>query len=143
MIAIIGIALVIGAIVAGYLMEHGQLLILVQPAELIIILGASIGTILIANPKATIVKVLQGIVGVFSSDVRDKKYYLENLKMLYELFTAARKNGLPKLEGDMDHPEKSPVFSKYPKFLKDHHAVHFLCDTLRMFISGGVEVFDL
>jgi chemotaxis protein MotA len=143
MIAIIGIALVIGAIVAGYLMEHGQLLILVQPAELLIILGASIGTILIANPKATIVKVLQGIIGVFSSDPRDKKFYLENLKMLYELFTAARKNGLPKLEADMDHPDKSPVFSKYPKFLKDHHELHFLCDTLRMFISGGVEPFDL
>lgn len=143
MFAIIGIVLVIAAIAGGYLMEHGQLLVLVQPAELIIILGASIGTILIANPTATIKKLLGGIGGVFGSDTRDKTFYLENLKMLYDLFTYARKNGLPKLEADMDAPDKSTVFSKYPKFLKDHHAVHFLCDTLRMFISGGIEPFEL
>jgi chemotaxis protein MotA len=143
MIAIIGVVLVIGAIACGYLMEHGQLLVLLQPAELIIIMGASIGTILIANPYATIKKLLAGIGGVFGRDSRDKAFYLENLKMLYDLFTFARKNGLPKLEADMDAPEKSSVLSKYPKFLKDHHAVHFLCDTLRMFISGGIEPFDL
>ncbi len=143
MFAIIGILVVIGAIVGGYLMEHGQILVLVQPAELLIILGASIGTLLIANPQATIIKLLVGIKGVFVGDGRDKKFYLENLKMLYDLFTSARKNGLPKLEADMDSPAKSPVFSKYPKFLKDHHALHFVCDTLRMFISGGIEPYDL
>jgi chemotaxis protein MotA len=143
MFAILGIALVIAAILGGYLMEHGQLLVLVQPAELIIILGASIGTILVANPAATIKKLIAGLGGVFGSDSRDKNFYLENLKMLYELFTSARKNGLPKLEADMDAPEKSAVFSKYPKFLKDHHALHFLCDTLRLFISGGIEPFEL
>jgi chemotaxis protein MotA len=143
MFAIIGIALVVAAILGGYLMEHGQLLVLVQPAELIIILGASIGTILVANPVATIKKLIAGLGGVFGSDSRDKAFYLENLKMLYELFTSARKNGLPKLEADMDAPEKSAVFSKYPKFLKDHHALHFLCDTLRLFISGGIEPFEL
>ncbi len=143
MFAILGIALVIAAILGGYLMEHGQILVLVQPAELIIILGASIGTILVANPAATIKKLISGIGGVFGSDSRDKAFYLDNLKMLYDLFTSARKNGLPKLEADMDAPEKSAVFSKYPKFLKDHHALHFLCDTLRLFISGGIEPFEL
>src|SRR5579863_5929655 len=98
MFAIIGIVVVIGAIVGGYLMEHGQILVLVQPAELLIILGASIGTVLIANPKATILKLVKGMKGVFVPDSRDKKFYLENLKMLYDLFTVARKNGLPKLE---------------------------------------------
>jgi chemotaxis protein MotA len=143
MIAIIGIVLVIAAIVSGYLMEHGQLLVLVQPAELIIILGASIGTILVANPAATIKKLLAGIAGAFGGDSRTKEFYLASLKMLYELFTYARKSGLPKLEADMDAPEKSPVLSKYPQFLKDKHAVHFLCDSLRMFISGSVEPFEL
>ena len=138
MFAIIGIVLVIGAILGGYLMEHGQVLVLVQPAELIIILGASIGTILIANPVATIKKLVGGVAGIFGTDSRNKDFYLESLKMLYDLFNHARKNGLPKLEADMDNPEKSAVFSKYPKFLKDHHAVHFLCDTLIMFITCGV-----
>lgn len=143
MFAIIGIVVVFGAIVGGYLMEHGQILVLVQPAELIIILGSSVGTLLIANPKATILKIISGFKGVFAPHERDKKFYLENLKMLYDLFTLARKNGLPKLEADMDNPQKSPVFSKYPAFLKNTHALQFVCDTLRMFISGGIDPMDL
>ncbi|MEO8592008.1 MAG: flagellar motor stator protein MotA [Candidatus Solibacter sp.] len=143
MLALIGIALVIGAILGGYLMEHGPLLVLVQPAELLIILGAAIGTMLIANPLPVVLRLLKDILGVFKGDARNKAFYLENLKMLNELFGYARKNGLPKLEGDVDEPAKSSIFTKYPKFLKDHHAVHFICDTLRMFISGGVDSFEL
>lgn len=143
MIAIIGIALVIGAIMAGYLMEHGQLLVLLQPAEFLIIFGAAVGTILIANPLPVVLRLLKDILAVFKGDARNKGFYLENLKMLNELFGYARKNGLPKLETDVDDPAKSPIFSKYPKFLNNHHAVHFICDTLRMFISGGVDPFEL
>lgn len=143
MFAIIGMVVVIGAILGGYVMEHGPLLVLVQPAELLIIIGAGVGTIFIANPKATIFKLASGLKDVFTSDERDKKFYLENLKMLYDLFTVARKSGLPKLEGDMDNPQKSEVFSKYPAFLRNHHALYFVCDTLRMFISGGIEPHDL
>ncbi|HTA67203.1 MAG TPA: flagellar motor stator protein MotA [Bryobacteraceae bacterium] len=143
MFAIIGILVVIGSIVGGYLMEHGQILVLLQPAEILIIMGAAAGTILIANPLSTVMKLLTGIKDVFFPHSRDKKFYLENLKMLYDLFTVARKNGLPKLEADMDDPEKSAVFSKYPAFLKNKHALYFVCDTLRMFIGGGIETYDL
>lgn len=143
MFAIIGILVVIGAILGGYLMEKGQIGVLLQPAEIIIIMGAALGTILIANPLSTVMKLLKGIKDVFFPHALDKKFYLENLKMLYDLFTLARKNGLPKLEADMDAPEKSPVFSKYPAFLKNKHALHFVCDTLRMFIGGGIEPHDL
>jgi chemotaxis protein MotA len=143
MFAIIGVAVVILAILGGYLMEHGSLLVLLQPAELLIILGASIGTILIANPLPVVMRLLRDIVAVFKGDGRDKAFYLENLKMLNELFGYARKNGLAKLESDVDEPAKSSVFVKYPKFLKNHHAIQFICDTLRMFISGGVDPLEL
>lgn len=143
MFAIIGILVVIGSIVGGYMMEKGQIGVLLQPAEIIIIMGAALGTILIANPLSTVMKLLTGIKDVFFPHALDKKFYLENLKMLYDLFTLARKNGLPKLEADMDAPDKSPVFSKYPAFLKNKHALHFVCDTLRMFIGGGIEPHDL
>src|SRR5947208_15248549 len=86
---------------------------------------------------------MKGIVKVFSSDRYTKAFYLENLKMLSEVFTYARKSGMAKLETDVEEPAKSPVFSKYKNFLKDHHAVFFICDTLRMSISGGVGHFDL
>jgi chemotaxis protein MotA len=65
------------------------------------------------------------------------------MKMMYELFSRARKEGLMALEADSDGPDKSPVFSKYPKFLKDHHALHFVCDTIRLAAGGGVEPFDM
>lgn len=143
MFVIIGIVLVAIAIVGGYLMEKGPLMVLVQPAELIIILGASIGTVLIANPLPTIKAMISGILGAFGGGRYNKAFYLENMKMLNDLFVFARKNGLPKLEGDVDNPAKSTVFSKYPKFLKDHVAVDFICDTLRMFISSGADPFEL
>jgi chemotaxis protein MotA len=143
MFAIIGVVVVIGAIVGGYLMEHGKLLVLFQPAELVIILGASIGTVLIGNPFSTVMRLAKALVSVFTGKEHDKAFYLETLKLLNDTFAYGRKNGLPKLEADVDQPQSSAVFSKYPTFLKNHHAVHFVCDTLRMYISGGVDPFDL
>jgi chemotaxis protein MotA len=143
MFAIIGVVLVIGAVIGGYLMEHGQLGVLVQPAELLIIGGAAIGTLLIANPLPILIKIVHGLLGVLKGSPYTKANYLETLKMLNDLFMVARKNGMAKLEEDVEAPEKSQVFTKYPNFLKNHHAVHFVCDTLRMAISGGVQPFDL
>jgi chemotaxis protein MotA len=143
MFVIVGILIVIGAILGGYLMEHGKLLLLVQPAELVIIGGAALGTIFIGNPMPVVISLFKSLLGVFGSDKTNKAFYLETLKTLNDLFSYARKNGMPKLEGDVDDPAKSQLFSKYPKLLKDHHALAFICDTFRMFISGGVDPFDL
>jgi chemotaxis protein MotA len=143
MTAIIGILIVLGAIVGGYLMEHGKVAVLVQPAELLIILGAAIGTVIIANPIPTLIRLGQGLTGIIGGSPFTKAFYLDHLKMLYELFNFARKAGTAKLEEDVDHPEKSAVFTKYPKFLKSHHALHFLCDTLRTAVAGGVDPMDI
>ena len=143
MFVIIGIVVVIGAILGGYLMEHGNLKVLIQPAELVIIGGAALGTVLIANPLHILKKIVSGLLGVFGGSKYGKAQYLESLKMLYELFSRARKEGLMALESDSDNPEQSPVFSKYPKFLKDHHALPFVCDTIRMAAGGGIEPFDV
>src|SRR5438045_3575254 len=141
MFAIIGIVVVFGAIIGGYLMEHGKLLVLMQPAELLIIFGAAVGTVLIANPLAVIIQMMKKIASVFGSSRFTKAFYLENLKMLNEVFSYARKSGMAKLEADVEDPDKSALFTKYKNFVKDHHAVYFVCDTLRMSISGGVGVF--
>jgi chemotaxis protein MotA len=143
MFAIIGIIVVLGAVVGGYLMEHGQLMVLMQPAELLIIGGAGLGTLLIANPLSTLIAIVKGILGVLKGSPYTKASYIDTLKMLNELFMQARKQGMVKMEEDVEEPSKSAVFSKYPKFLANHHAVHFICDTIRMSISGGVPAFDL
>jgi chemotaxis protein MotA len=143
MISIIGIVVVLGAIAGGYLMEHGKFLVLVQPAELLIILGSAIGTVVVANPIPTLMRIVQGLMGLISGSPFTKAYYLESLKMIYDLYNVARKSGTAKLEEEVDNPGKSPVFTKYPKFLKSHHSLNFLCDTLRMAVSGGVDPMEI
>jgi len=142
MFAIIGIVVVFGAICAGYLMEHGNLKVLMQPAELIIIGGAAVGTVLIANPLHILKQIAGGVVGVFKGAGTTKARYIELLKMMFTLFNKARKEGLMALESDVEEPSKSQILSKFPAFLKDHHARDFLCDTMRMAITG-TEAFDL
>jgi len=97
----------------------------------------------IANPLPTVIGIFKGALGVLKPSKYTKKFYLDTLKLLNDLFMYARKHGLVKLEADVDEPDKSPLFSKYPAFLKDHHAVNFVCDTLRMAISGGIGAFEL
>lgn len=143
MFAIVGMLVVVGAVIGGFLMEHGKLAVLMQPAELVIIGGAALGTLLVGNPMPVVLKTARSALGVLQPSPYSKAFYLETLRMLNELFQYARKNGLVKLEGDVEEPHKSAVFKKYPGFLKNHHAVAFLCDTLRMSISGGIGPFEL
>ena len=143
MFIIIGLVVVFGSIIGGYLMEKGNLLVLMQPAELFIIGGAALGSMIVANPLPVLKAMMAGILEALKGDSFTKAYYLENLKMLNEIFAYARKAGLAKLENDIEEPAKSDLFKKYPKFVKDHHALAFLCDTIRMSISGGVDMMAL
>jgi chemotaxis protein MotA len=143
MFSVIGIVVVFGCIAAGYLMEHGNVKVLMQPAELIIIAGAALGTVLISNPLHTLKQMISGLIAAFGSSKYAMPRYIDSLKMMFELLQKARKEGLVALETDIEDPEQSPLFSTYKDFVKDHHAVNFVCDTMRMVVSGGVEVFDL
>jgi len=142
MFAIIGIVIVFGCVIGGFLMEHGNLRVLIQPSELLTIGGAAVGTVLIANPLHILKQIAGGIGGVFIGSKYTKKAYLESLKTLYDLLNKARKDGLMALEGDVEEPSKSPIFAKAPAVLKTHHATDFVCDSLRMAITG-VDAFDL
>jgi chemotaxis protein MotA len=90
-----------------------------------------------------VIKVLKGCLGALKGSKYTKPIYLDTVKLMYDLFIQARKMGMVKLESDIEEPEKSDVFKKYPHFLNNHHALHFMCDTLRMSISGGVGTFEL
>jgi chemotaxis protein MotA len=143
MFVIIGILMVLGAVLAGFLMEKGPLLVLMQPSEFVIIAGAAIGATIAGNPVRVLKKIVSGITRTLAGSKMSKKIYLDTLKMMYNLFIKSRKDGLVAIETDVEEPEKSPLFTKYPAFLKDHHARDFVCDTLRMAITGGATAFDL
>jgi chemotaxis protein MotA len=141
--AIIGIAIVFAAVIGGFLMEKGHITVLLQPAELLIIAGASAGTLLVANPIHILKGILARLTGVVSGSKLGKQRYLDTLKMMYQFLNKVRKEGLLSVEMDVEKPAESAIFKNYPDFLNDHHARDFVCDTLRMAITGGVEPFDM
>jgi chemotaxis protein MotA len=143
MFAIIGILAVFGAVLGGFLMEKGPVLVLLQPSELVIIGGAALGTLLSANPLYVLKKIAAGMVTVFKGSGYSQQRYIDSLRMMFLLFNKARKEGLAGIENDIETPEKSRVFSKYPEFLNNHHIRDFVCDTMRMAITGGAGSFDI
>jgi chemotaxis protein MotA len=139
MFSIIGILVVFGAVIGGYLLEHGNLAVLFQPAELVIIGGAAGGTVFIANPLPVLKGMLGGLKSVFGGDKFSKAVYMESLQVLFQVMQKARKGGLPALEADVEEPDKSQLMTKF----KDHHVRSFVCDTLRMAITGGPSPHEL
>jgi chemotaxis protein MotA len=143
MFPIIGILVVIGAVVGGYLMEHGHLMVLFQPAELVIIGGAAAGTVLIGNPPSILKALMAGILSVFKGGRFVKATYVATLQSLYNVMQKARKNGLNSLEADVEEPSKSELFAKFPPGKPDHHIRDFVCDTLRTALSGASTPFEI
>lgn len=143
MFPIIGMAVVLGCIAGGYLMEKGNMLVLMQPAELLIILGASIGTVLIGNPPHLLKSIVTSLLSVFKGGPYPASFYLDTLKFLNDFFGVSRKNGLTALEKDLDEPDKSALFKRHPSFSKNQKVMHFFCDTMRTLLAGGVEIHDL
>ncbi len=143
MFAIIGILVVFVSVIGGFLMEKGHILVLLQPAELLIIAGAGTGTLLAANPMHIIKEIAASLMGIMKGSPFGKERYLSTLKMMYQFLNKVRKEGLLSVEMDVEKPEESTIFKEYPEFLADHHAREFVCDTLRMAITGGVDPFDM
>jgi len=143
MFVIVGILVVLGAVIGGFLMEHGPLRVLMQPSEAIIIGGAALGTLLVANPLHVLKSVLAGVLQVLKGSKFSKQRYLDSLKMLYEMFNKIRRDGPNSVENDIEEPEKSKFFAAFPAVAKDEHARNFICDTMRMVLMGGVEAFDV
>ncbi|HEY6489877.1 MAG: flagellar motor stator protein MotA [Terracidiphilus sp.] len=143
MFAIVGIFVVFAAVLGGFLMEKGHIEVLIQPAELLIIVGASTGTLLVANPVHILKGIVGGLKGVIGGSKFNKARYLDTLKMMYQFLNKVRKEGLLSVENDVEKPKESPLFKDFTAFLGDHGALDFVCDTLRMAITGGVEPFDM
>jgi chemotaxis protein MotA len=143
MFVIIGIIVVISAIVGGFLMEGGNLHVLFVPAEVIIIFGAAIGSFLIASPPKVISAVVKEIPQLFGYTSYTKEDYLDLLSLLYRIFSKIRKEGLISIEADIENPGKSNIFNKHKNVLKNHHAIGFICDNLKVMVSTNVPPHEL
>ncbi len=143
MLVIVGLVIVFGAVIGGYVMHHGELAVLIQVNEFIIIGGAGLGAMIVANPPAVLKGVLTQTMGLLKPNPFGATAYAELLQVLYEIFQKARKDGLVGLESHIENPESSDVFQKYPSFTQNHHAVSLLCDTLKVLLTGTVEDHNL
>jgi chemotaxis protein MotA len=138
MLFIIGFIIVTASVVGGYTMHHGKLEVLWQPNEFIIIFGAAIGALLISSPMKIVKGVLKSQKYLMKGSPYKKAHYIELLTLLYTVFKTMKSKGMLEMEGHIEQPKESPLFSKYPNFLKNHYAVDFLCDNLRV-MTMGVE----
>ena len=143
MFVIIGIIVVIVAVLGGFAIEGGPFLVLMQYAEALIIVGASIGMLLISTPSKLIGKIIKRLTGLFSGSKITKETYLDLLKLMYDLFQMEKKDGMVGLEKHIEEPEESEVFKKYPDLLNNHHVMDFFTDTMRLMIVGGSEPHDI
>ena len=142
MLLIVGALIVLGSVAGGYLMHGGSLLALNQPSEFVIIGGAALGSLLIATPLP-LVKQLVGQMSGFFSSPPSKDVYLDLLALQYQLYRLIQQSGVMALEAHVEEPDESSIFSRFPSFLANHHAVSFLSDSVRVIILGGVTPHDL
>lgn len=143
MLALAGIAIIFLAVMGGFILERGNPYLLLQPAEILIIAGAAAGISLIANPPRVIGKIAYCSLSVLRDPPLTRARLLRYLLMLYETFGYGQRAGAVGLEGDVENPHASRIFSKYPEFLRDAGARDFLCDTLRMLVIGGTNASEL
>ncbi|MCD6162028.1 MAG: flagellar motor stator protein MotA [candidate division Zixibacteria bacterium] len=142
MIAIVGFIIVLVGVLGGFVWEGGQLMVLFQPAEFLIIGGCALGSLIVASPIKIIKLMMSDIIGVLKPPP-SKEYYVNLLVMLYEVFQGARKDGLVAMETHIENPQESKILTNYPDFLANHHLLNFFVDTMRLILSGGVPAHDL
>jgi chemotaxis protein MotA len=143
MLVIIGWLGVIACIFGGYALAGGKFAALYQPQELLIIGGAAVCAFLVGNSPKVIRATLRTLPTCFRGSKYSKALYIELLSLLYDLLAKIRKEGLMSIEGDVDQPEQSPIFSKYPMILADHHAMDFMQDYLRLMVGGNLNAFEI
>lgn len=143
MFPIIGIIIVTACVLGGYLLEHGNMSVIFQPIELLIIGGAAIGSFVIASPIHVIKAVISSFIGLFTHSPRTKQDYIDILMLLNGIFYKIRQQGLVSIEADVDTPEESPLFTQYPYILKNHEAVALITDTLRTVMTTTIAPHEL
>ncbi|MEI6610613.1 MAG: flagellar motor stator protein MotA [Deltaproteobacteria bacterium] len=143
MIVIIGFITVFGCVIGGYLIHKGNLSIIFAPVELMIIGGAAVGGFIISSPVKVIKAVGAATLRIFTNKPHTKQDYIEVLLMLNGIFYKIRQQGLVSIESDVDAPGESPLFTKFPKILKNHEAINLITDTLRTVMTTTIAPHEL
>jgi chemotaxis protein MotA len=140
---IVGYIVVLAAVFGGFAANGGHLAALWQPLELVMIFGAAIGAFFVGNNPKAVKATLKALPTLFKGSKYTRDMYMELMSLMFDVLSKVRKEGLMSIEGDIETPEQSPVFSKYPAVLADHHIVEFITDYLRLMVSGNMDAFQI
>jgi len=141
----VGILVVFVTVFGGFVIAGGKMSVIIKaaPIEMLIIGGAALGAYIVANPMKVIKMGVKLSIKAMTAKGPQKKEYTELLQMLFQLFQMFRKDGPQAVEKHIENPDKSEIFSAYPSFIKNHHAVHFLCDTMKITLSADLSPYDV
>jgi chemotaxis protein MotA len=139
MFAIIGLVVVLACVIGGYLIEGGNLHVLWQPVELLIILGSGIGSLLVGSPMKVNITIGKNLMTIFLGKPKGKKDYMDILLVLFDLLSLARREGVIALETHVNKPDGSAIFTNRPSVLKNHSVLDFICDNFKAYTAASME----
>ena len=143
MFSIIGTVIVLLCVVVPFVIEGGSVLLLWHPSEMITIVGAALGAFVISNPLKVVKGSFAAAIGLVKGPKYKREDYVDLLKLIYDILVKIRKSGMLAIEADVERPEKSKLFTDYPRILADHHMVEFITDCLRLIIGGNLDPHEL
>ncbi|MEZ0231345.1 MAG: flagellar motor stator protein MotA [Methylophilaceae bacterium] len=143
MLVIVGYVIVVGSVFGGFALAGGHLAALFQPLELLMIGGGALGAFFVGNDGKSIKATLKSLPSLLKGSKYNKQRYMDLLALLFEILSKVRKDGLMSIEDEVENPENSAIFSKYPEILADHHLIEFITDYLRLMISGSMDAFQI
>jgi chemotaxis protein MotA len=143
MIQIIGSVVVVGCVLGGFMLEGGSLLLLWHPTEILIIVGAAFGAFLTSNPPKVSKAAFRDAISFHKGGRYKREDYVTLLKLMYDILMKIRKEGVMAIENDLEKPDGSALFKKYPAVLADHHMIEFICDCLRLIVGGNLDPHEL
>ncbi|WP_039914692.1 flagellar motor stator protein MotA [Cellvibrio mixtus] len=140
---LLGAIIIVGCVLGGYSMAHGELAMLWQPAEIIIILGAGLGSLVVGNPKEVLLEMCHQIKGVFVYTRRGEEFQRQLLMLMYELLEMVDVGGLKALDAHIEDPEQSDLFTRYPLILQEPNLMAFIADNFRLMAMGKISAHEL
>jgi chemotaxis protein MotA len=143
LLVILGYVVVCASVFGGFILAGGHAAILFQPIELLMIGGAAVGAFFVGNNNKSIKATMKALPTVFKGSQYTREMYMELMSLLFDVLSKVRKEGLMSIEGDIEAPEASPLFSKYPLVLADPHIIEFMADYLRLMVSGNMDAFQI
>ena len=145
MLVISGYIVCLGCMFGMYVLHGGNIAVILKalPFELVTILGGAMGAFVVNNQPKVLKATLKSIPMALKGSKYTKARYMELMALLYDILQKARKEGLMAIEGDVEAPQDSEIFKKYPTVGSDHHVVEFMTDYLRMMVSGNLNSHEI